>query len=392
MSTVSMQRAGNVFSSPDLVFIADGTMTYSPETTNYLKSKKIVAVDGGLNHCYNMGKDIIPQMIFGDFDSASPQVLAMKAYQFVERITLDRAKDVTDLEGALQHYKIENLAQVIIFGALGKRIDHALYNLYLAMRFPLKIVLETQDEVLFMLGGAGQSVSLTTSSDASLVLLPFYNKVEGLTVESGQEVQDVSLSFESKEPFSMPLAKGVNLRVSVNAGYVLCIVNKKSGVAEDSMCTLLPHIYQICLTGGILHHPSAQIQGLKGGQSIIIAGRVGQTVSLIPIMGPVKGIKTEGFKWELGKGIDRLDYNFVGLSNVLEKEQARISLQEGYLICVLTHHIDTQMLRLKDTTRTGILTKKNLRSNQYLSWMIGGIIALCITTLAWLSSSKKEGR
>lgn len=390
MSTVTMQSAGDVFLSPDLVFIADGTMTYSPETTSYLKSKKIIAVDGGLNHCYNMGKDIIPQMIFGDFDSAPPQVLALSTYRFVERITLDRAKDVTDLEGALQHYKIETLAQVIIFGALGKRIDHALYNLYLAMRFPLKIVLETEDEVLFMLGGAEKSVSLSSSSDASLVLLPFYEKVERLTVESGQETQTINLNFENRQPFSMPLAKGVTSNISIEAGYVLCIVNKKNSLAEESMSTLLPSIHQICLKGGTLHHPSAEIQGLQGGQSVVISGRVGQTVSLIPIMSPVKGIKTEGFKWELGEGIDRLDSNFISLSNVLEKEQARISLQEGYLICVLTHHIDTAMLRLKDRTRTGMLTKKNLRSNQYLSWIIGGMIALCIAALAWLKLKKRE--
>jgi thiamine pyrophosphokinase len=64
-----------------------------------------------------------------------------------------------------------------------------------------------------------------------------------------------------------------------------------------------------------------------------ISAFIGQTLSLLPINGPVTGITTQGLQWELK---DReLDASFVGISNVCLKEDIRISVQKGILICAL---------------------------------------------------------
>ncbi len=62
-----------------------------------------------------------------------------------------------------------------------------------------------------------------------------------------------------------------------------------------------------------------------------LACTIGQTISLIPLYGPAKGITTSGFKWELNQGT--LDQNFIGISNISLKTQVTIEIQEGQLLC-----------------------------------------------------------
>jgi thiamine pyrophosphokinase len=60
---------------------------------------------------------------------------------------------------------------------------------------------------------------------------------------------------------------------------------------------------------------------------------MGQTLSLIPIFGPVSGIATSGLKWELKGG--RLDQNFVGISNICLKETISVEIERGIILCCL---------------------------------------------------------
>jgi thiamine pyrophosphokinase len=58
---------------------------------------------------------------------------------------------------------------------------------------------------------------------------------------------------------------------------------------------------------------------------------VGQTISLIPLYGPAKGIHTTGLKWELKNG--SLDQNFIGVSNVSLKTRVTVEIEDGQLLC-----------------------------------------------------------
>jgi thiamine pyrophosphokinase len=70
---------------------------------------------------------------------------------------------------------------------------------------------------------------------------------------------------------------------------------------------------------------------IKG--EVQISACKGQTLSLLPINGPVTGITTQGLKWELS---DRtLDASFVGISNVCLQENIHISIRDGILLCAL---------------------------------------------------------
>lgn len=60
---------------------------------------------------------------------------------------------------------------------------------------------------------------------------------------------------------------------------------------------------------------------------------IGQTLSLIPLNGPAKGIDTEGLKWPLKNGT--LDKQFIGISNETTAEKVVISVKEGDLLCCI---------------------------------------------------------
>lgn len=61
--------------------------------------------------------------------------------------------------------------------------------------------------------------------------------------------------------------------------------------------------------------------------------QIGQTLSLVPLYGPAKGISTSGLKWELNQGT--LDQNFIGISNICLKKEISISILEGSLLCLI---------------------------------------------------------
>jgi thiamine pyrophosphokinase len=176
----------------------------------------LIAVDGGANHCHEMG--LQPDLIIGDLDSVDPHVL--RAFGEVPQKRYPTDKNETDLEYALElamHPKIE---EITVFGALGGRTDHTLGNLILLSRYPGKVFLETENERLFVIP-----------------------------------------------------------------------------------------------------------------KHVEIAVEPGQTISLIPLNGPVKGINTEGLKWALKDGT--LDKNFIGVSNEATASKVAISVKEGDLLCCL---------------------------------------------------------
>ncbi len=72
---------------------------------------------------------------------------------------------------------------------------------------------------------------------------------------------------------------------------------------------------------------------LHGGEEIALTGRVGDTLSLLPLSEQARGIKTAGLRWTLSGDTLRLG-PARGISNELTSPQVRIALQEGLLLIV----------------------------------------------------------
>ncbi len=86
-----------------------------------------IAVDGGVRHLRVL--NMIPDILIGDLDSVSEQDLEWCKNLQVEIHQYPRKKDQTDFELALDYALKKNREKIIVFGALGGRIDHTLANI-----------------------------------------------------------------------------------------------------------------------------------------------------------------------------------------------------------------------------------------------------------------------
>ena len=90
-----------------------------------------IAADRGLEAFDAAGME--PDMLIGDMDSVSPQVLA----RYESRLSADRLnciKDDTDGEYAVNLALEKGATEITLLGALGGRLDHALANLMMVVR------------------------------------------------------------------------------------------------------------------------------------------------------------------------------------------------------------------------------------------------------------------
>lgn len=114
----------------------------------------LVCADGGLTLCDRAG--VTPQMLVGDMDSISPEVLARFRQQGGQTRLLPTHKDDTDGFAALQAALKQKPRKITLVGGLGGRFDHALGNCYLlvaALEAGVEAVMESEQERLLALKG-----------------------------------------------------------------------------------------------------------------------------------------------------------------------------------------------------------------------------------------------
>lgn len=177
-------------------------------TADFLKNNKfdyVIAADAGINHCRKL--NLIPDEVYGDFDSAKPEEL--KCFLEQERVQVHRfpcEKDETDTEltllAAIRVIKIrpdflaEKENEIIILGATGTRLDHVLGNIQL-----LKMALD--EGISCCLVDAHNRIRMTDRDmeikkeeqlGKYVSLLPFTERVTGITLRGfAYEVTDFTL-------------------------------------------------------------------------------------------------------------------------------------------------------------------------------------------------------
>jgi thiamine pyrophosphokinase len=87
----------------------------------------VVCADGGLRVVRALG--ITPEVAVGDFDSASPSVLAWARRRGTRLLAHPRDKDKTDTELAIQYALRAGATTIDLIGVLGGRVDHMLANI-----------------------------------------------------------------------------------------------------------------------------------------------------------------------------------------------------------------------------------------------------------------------
>ena len=188
----------------------------------------IICADGGARQVHALG--LVPQLIIGDMDSLSADLLQAFAEKGVRICRYPAAKDKTDTELAFTAAIDLHPAEIWVFGALGYRLDHTLANLSLLLKGETRQVrVKLVDEwcEVFLVtdmatieGEAGQTVSL----------LPFFGEATGVTLTGFEYPLD-------KKTLSMETPCGVSNRlmsnkatISIESGRLIAIRYFNAGV------------------------------------------------------------------------------------------------------------------------------------------------------------------
>ena len=83
--------------------------------------------------------------------------------------------------------------------------------------------------------------------------------------------------------------------------------------------------------------PGTEIFLIRGEREI--EGRAGDLISLLPLFGAARGVRTQGLQYPL-RDEDLLPYRTRGISNVMLGSRAVVSLESGLLLCV---HLDATL-------------------------------------------------
>lgn len=151
------------------IIFANGDLHPSEVNLELTEGDFVIAADGGSRHCAKLG--IIPDVLIGDLDSTDPDLVLAWQGMGVEIIRHPEDKDQTDLELALMHAQSNGVSKILIYGAIGGRLDMTLGNLTLlahpSLKASVKLVYGTEDvrllregELLTLPGTIGDTISL----------------------------------------------------------------------------------------------------------------------------------------------------------------------------------------------------------------------------------------
>ena len=321
-----------------VAIVAKGKEKITDETVSAMKlSQLVIAVDGGLNFCYK--HQVQAKYLIGDLDSVDKSLI--NKCKHLKIISLERAKDISDLEAAIQlAYKLDSTAIPCIFNALGGRKDHHLSNLYLLLKYP-KAIIVTKDA--FVRRATIHSPIKVESSFYQQILFAYYG--------------DSHLKIGSKKVF---LKRGSQFRLTEKTHPIqiqngeMFLVSKKAP-SFSSNADIFP-LENITFPYSDANEDIFLLN--SGNPSIELKTKVGLTISLIPWLGKAKGIQTEGLKWNL-QG-DEMHKEFIGISNIALTDHVKISVTSENLLCIVEKKvIDREMVGLEDPSSTKKFTMRS---------------------------------
>jgi len=110
------------------VVVAHGDVL-APDRDALAGATLVVAADGGSLTLDRWG--VVPDLLVGDLDSVSSEKAAELGRRGTRIIPFPPQKDQSDLELAMRHALESGADDIVILGALGGRLDHALANVLL---------------------------------------------------------------------------------------------------------------------------------------------------------------------------------------------------------------------------------------------------------------------
>ncbi len=175
----------------------------------------VIAVDGGYAHLENAG--VKPDMALGDFDSLGYKPTGLRVAAFPPE------KDKSDLELAFDRAVALKHDEVVVYGALGGRLDHTLANLQLFARFSedgLYVTAVGQHEAIRALTGP-DVLELPAFESGTVSVLSASDVAQGV-IETGMKysLDDEPLTNRTSRGVSNEL-QGKPATVAVESGTLL---------------------------------------------------------------------------------------------------------------------------------------------------------------------------
>jgi thiamine pyrophosphokinase len=145
----------------------------------------VIAADGGSRHCSAL--DLIPDILIGDLDSTDPKVVENWRNLGVKIIKYPEDKDQTDLELALLIAQENEIEEIVIYGALGGRLDMTLGNLILLahpkLGLPIKLIHGMEEIQLLR---SGESLTINGNPGDTISLIPLEAGTSRVTTDGLQ--------------------------------------------------------------------------------------------------------------------------------------------------------------------------------------------------------------
>jgi thiamine pyrophosphokinase len=208
-----------------IVIFAAGDIPEVEDARSHLREGDIIiCADGGLRHAMKLR--VLPRAIIGDLDSISRSTIWELIEAGVRIMRYPAEKDRTDLDLACEYAFSLNPSSVTVLGALGRRSDHFLANVFLLVKYwnprvPLHLI--GRREELFLTGSTG---TLHESPGTRVSLIPLSPSVEGITLEGFSfPLKGETLSFGDTRGVSNVLSKGKG-SFSVREGHLLAVVHR----------------------------------------------------------------------------------------------------------------------------------------------------------------------
>jgi len=177
----------------------------------------IIACDGGYNNCKKL--NIKPDLILGDFDS-------LQEFEFDNILKFPKEKDKSDFELAIDYGFEKGFKDFEIWGAIGKRLDHTLFNISLLLRIKKEgsnAIIYHPPYIVFIID---KEYNFGVRNSGFVSFYPLTSEIKGLTIKGMKyELNEKDIYLGSTETLSNEFI-GKESFVNFKEGIILVILEE----------------------------------------------------------------------------------------------------------------------------------------------------------------------
>ncbi len=204
-----------------IIIIAGGDIEKNGYILSHFSGDEfVIAVNGGLQNALKIGVE--PDLIIGDLDSISEEILFDFKESGIPIKSFPPQKNESDLEIAIDEAVGMKPQEIIIVGALGKRIDHSLFNIFLLLKYKdIGIRIIAAGEEVFL---CKKSQEMDFPEGTTISLVPLTPTVNGVTLDGFKyPLHDEDLYMNSSRGLSNVLVESPGT-IKFRSGEMLVVV------------------------------------------------------------------------------------------------------------------------------------------------------------------------